>query len=122
VNETAQSETSYVGIFWLVQTPKGDARLLAVGCPLNQAEPYGDCLTYGGRSGDVTGLSIPPCALAGQDVEDDVGGVDALRDRFGAGRFDRRQPVGEHRGEDVDHPRLPSSAPPSLRRTRCRLL
>jgi hypothetical protein len=24
-------------------------------------------------------------------------------DRFGAGGLDRRQPVGEHRGEDVDH-------------------
>jgi hypothetical protein len=22
-------------------------RLLAAGCPLDQAEPYGDCLTYG---------------------------------------------------------------------------
>ena len=42
-------------------------------------------------------------ALAGQDVEDDISGVDALGDRLGAGRLDRRQPVGEHRGEDVDH-------------------
>jgi hypothetical protein len=25
----------------------GEARLLAAGCPLDQAEPYGDCLTYG---------------------------------------------------------------------------
>jgi hypothetical protein len=37
----------HVGIFWLVQTPKGEARLLAAGCPLGQVEPYGDCLTYG---------------------------------------------------------------------------
>jgi hypothetical protein len=29
-----------------VQTPDGEARLLAAGCPLDQAE-YGDCLTYG---------------------------------------------------------------------------
>ena len=42
-------------------------------------------------------------ALAGEDVEDDVGGVDAVGDRLGAGGLDRRQPVGEHRGEDVDH-------------------
>ena len=42
-------------------------------------------------------------ALAGKDVEDDVGGVDALRDRLGAGNLDCWQPVGEHRGEDVDH-------------------
>ena len=35
--------------------------------------------------------------------EDDVSGVDALDDRLSAGGFDRRQSVGEHRGEDVDH-------------------
>ena|ERR1700731_800210 len=29
-----------------MQTSKGEARLLAAGCPLDQAEPYGDCLTY----------------------------------------------------------------------------
>ena len=44
---TAQRETPEVGIFWLVQTTEGEARLLAAGCPLHQAEPYGDCLTYG---------------------------------------------------------------------------
>jgi hypothetical protein len=48
----------------------------------------------GGRAG---------IALAAQDVDNDVGRVDALRDRLGAGRLDGRQPVGEHRGEDVDH-------------------
>src|SRR5919106_848518 len=26
-----------------------------------------------------------------------------VRDRFGAGRLDRRQPIGEHCGQDVDH-------------------
>src|SRR5256885_5628004 len=26
---------------------ESEARLLAVGCPRDQAEPYGDCLTYG---------------------------------------------------------------------------
>jgi hypothetical protein len=46
VNESAQGETPHVGIFWLVQTPDGKARLLAAGCPLDQAEPYGHCLTY----------------------------------------------------------------------------
>ena len=30
-----------------MQTSNGEARLLAAGCPLDQAEPYGDCLTYG---------------------------------------------------------------------------
>jgi hypothetical protein len=43
----AQRETPHVGIFWLVQTMNDEARLLAVGCPQDQAEPYGDCLTYG---------------------------------------------------------------------------
>ena len=43
---TAQRETPQVAIFWLVQATEGEARLLAAGCPLDQAEPYGDCLTY----------------------------------------------------------------------------
>ena len=47
MNESAQRETPQVGIFWLVQTPEGEARLLAAGCSLDQAEPYGNCLTYG---------------------------------------------------------------------------
>jgi hypothetical protein len=41
--------------------------------------------------------------VAGQNVEDDTSGVDALGDRFGAGRLDWRQPVREHRGANVDH-------------------
>src|ERR1019366_3442872 len=40
---TAQGETPHVGIFWLVQTSNGEARLLTAGCPLDQVEPYGDC-------------------------------------------------------------------------------
>ena len=44
---TAQRETPQVGIFWVVQTPEAEPRLLAAGCPLDQGEPYGDCLTYG---------------------------------------------------------------------------
>ena len=43
----AQRETPHVGIFWLVQASNGEMTLLAAGCPLDQAEPYGDCLTYG---------------------------------------------------------------------------
>jgi hypothetical protein len=43
----AQRETPQLGIFWVVQTTDGGARLLAAGCPLDQAEPYGDFLTYG---------------------------------------------------------------------------
>jgi hypothetical protein len=43
----APRETPHVGIFWVVQTPDDEARLLTAGCPLDQAESYGDCLTYG---------------------------------------------------------------------------
>ena len=46
---TAQREAPHVGIFWAVQTSNGEAKLLAKGCALDQAEPYGDCLTYGPR-------------------------------------------------------------------------
>jgi hypothetical protein len=44
---TAQRETPQAAIFWLVQATEGEARLLAAGCPLDQAEPYGNGLTYG---------------------------------------------------------------------------
>jgi hypothetical protein len=44
---TAPRETTKLGIFWLVQTSNDEVRLLTAGCPLDQAEPYGDCLTYG---------------------------------------------------------------------------
>ena len=54
-------------------------------CPLREAA---------GRAG---------IALAGENVEDDVGGVDAVGECLGAGGLDRWQPVGEHCGEDVDH-------------------
>ena len=54
-----------------------------------------------GRRDDGDGR--PGIALAGENVEDDVGGVDAVGERFGAGRLDRRQPVGEHGNQDVDH-------------------
>jgi hypothetical protein len=47
MNGSAQRESPQLGIFWIAQTPDGKARLLAAGCPLGQAEPYGDCLTYG---------------------------------------------------------------------------
>ncbi|MBA3726916.1 MAG: hypothetical protein H0W86_10790 [Armatimonadetes bacterium] len=46
MNKPAQGEAPHVGIFWVAQTDGGEARLLAAGCPLDQAEPYGDCLTY----------------------------------------------------------------------------
>ena len=43
---TSPGETPHVGIFWLVQSPGDEVRLLTAGCPLDQAELYGDCLTY----------------------------------------------------------------------------
>jgi hypothetical protein len=43
---TSPGETPHVGIFWLVQSPGDEVRLLTAGCPLDQAEPYGDCLTF----------------------------------------------------------------------------
>ena len=44
------------------------------------------------------GLTLPS-----QDVENDIGGMDALGDRLGTGRLDGRQTVGQNRVEDVDH-------------------
>ena len=41
--------------------------------------------------------------LTGQDIENDIGGMDAVTERFGTGRFHRGQTVSQHRVEDVDH-------------------
>jgi hypothetical protein len=42
-------------------------------------------------------------APAREDVEDHVSRMDALGERLMAGGLDRRQPVAQHRGEDLDH-------------------
>jgi hypothetical protein len=42
VNKSAQRATPRLGIFWLVQTSNDESMLLAAGCPLDQAEPYGN--------------------------------------------------------------------------------
>jgi hypothetical protein len=47
LNEKTPHETPHVGIYCVVQTTDGETHLLAAGCPLDQAEPYGDCPTYG---------------------------------------------------------------------------
>jgi hypothetical protein len=47
VNEPTQRETPRVGIFWVMQATDDEARLLAAGCPLAQAEACGDRLTCG---------------------------------------------------------------------------
>jgi hypothetical protein len=36
-----------VGIFWFVLDDMGGRHMLADGCDLAEAEPYGDCLTFG---------------------------------------------------------------------------
>lgn len=54
---------------------------------------------------------------ARQDVQDDVGRVDALSEGLGAGGIDRRKPFGQNRGEDVDHLAVSVISPCSLRRT-----
>ena len=41
--------------------------------------------------------------MTGQDIEHDIGGMDAVTERFGTGRFHRGQTVSQHRVEDVDH-------------------
>ena len=42
-----------VGIFWVVETGPGEARLLTAGCSLEAAEPYGDFLTFAGGHYEV---------------------------------------------------------------------
>ena len=50
-------------------------------------------------------------AAPGQDVDDDVGGMDALAQRCRASRFDRLQAVAQHRSENGNHlPIAPGSA------------
>ena len=54
-----------------------------------------------GRRHDVGwwgGLTLPS-----QDVEHDIGGMDAMTERFGTGSLNCRQSVGQHRVEDADH-------------------
>lgn len=46
IGRTGENVEPHVGIFWMIATDSG-AQLLAASCPLSEAEPYGDCLTYG---------------------------------------------------------------------------
>jgi len=41
-----EADLPRIGIFWVVASKPGTPELLAVGCKLADAEPYGDCLTY----------------------------------------------------------------------------
>ena len=39
------TDSSYLGIYWVLRAPTGSLRLLAHACSLANAEEYGDCLT-----------------------------------------------------------------------------
>ena len=45
--DAVKADRPSVGIFWVVEAKRGEPRLLAIGCPLEDAEPYGDFLTFG---------------------------------------------------------------------------
>jgi len=60
----------------------------------------------GGGVDQWRGAGIPPPR---QNVQNNVGRMNALGQRLGAGGLDRRQTVGEHRGED---PRIKSEDKP----------
>ncbi len=41
--------------------------------------------------------------MAGENVENDIGGVDAMAQGLGTGPFDSRQTIAEHRSQNIDH-------------------
>jgi hypothetical protein len=43
----AKDSAPRLGIFWVARGRSGGARLIVAECSLDEAEPYGDCLTYG---------------------------------------------------------------------------
>jgi hypothetical protein len=47
-------------------------------------------------------------------------GVDAVVDRLSAGGLDRLQPIGEHRGQDIDHLPIECRGAGRGRRQRCK--
>lgn len=72
----------------------------------------GDCRSGHSRRSEDGGASVRPASccwpvervhVAGQDVEHDIGEVDAVTERFGTGGFHRGQTVSQHHVEDVDH-------------------
>ena len=52
--------------------------------------------------------------MARQDVQDDTGGMDVVRQSFGAGRFHSFQPIGEDRTKDLDHLSITCRSPARL--------
>jgi hypothetical protein len=63
----------------------------------------------------------PGVAVPRQDIEDDVGRMDAAGERFGTGRLDSGQAVGQHRRQHLDHLPVAVVRAFSLRRTNPRL-
>ena len=120
---TAQRETPNVGIFWLAQTTDGEARLLASGCPLDQAELYGDCLTYGPGHyetwaewrGDRTVDPALRAIVRSYEYEDWPRGrifFDRARDLFvlyADRKLMHQNPISFAAGPHRDHKRLPLS-------------
>lgn len=47
--------------------------------------------------------------MPGQDVQNDTGRMDIMRQRLGTSGFYRINPIGQHGAQDVDHP-LPDRA------------
>ena len=45
--DAVKADRPSVGIFWVVEAKRGEPRLLAIGCTLEDAEPFGDFLTFG---------------------------------------------------------------------------
>ena len=41
--------------------------------------------------------------MTGQDVQNDTGGMDVVRQGLGAGGFDGVHAIGEHGAQDLDH-------------------
>ncbi len=41
--------------------------------------------------------------VPGQNVDEDLSGMDALTQSFETSCLDRRKPVAQHRGKDLDH-------------------
>jgi hypothetical protein len=44
---SSQPTAPRLGIFWLIEHPHGKVQLISASCPLDQAEEYGDHLTFG---------------------------------------------------------------------------
>jgi hypothetical protein len=46
MTDSSPSAKPRLGIFWYVEHPRGNSHLISASCPLEQAEEYGDFLTF----------------------------------------------------------------------------